>query len=45
LVSPLVGSRIKGAIDVAIELGTGKKVVTIAPDDGERYLSSSFKIP
>ncbi|WP_034551443.1 cysteine synthase A [Carnobacterium funditum] len=36
------GAAIKGAIDVAIELGTGKKVVTIAPDSGERYLSTAL---
>lgn len=33
------GAAIKGAIDVAIKLGQGKKVVTVAPDNGERYLS------
>lgn len=33
------GAAIKGAIDVAIKLGQGKKVITVAPDNGERYLS------
>ncbi|SEK97877.1 cysteine synthase [Carnobacterium iners] len=36
------GAAIKGAIDVAIKLGSGKKVVTIAPDNGERYLSTAL---
>lgn len=35
------GAAIKGAIDVAIKLGRGKKVVTVAPDNGERYLSTA----
>lgn len=34
------GAAIKGAIDVAIKLGQGKKVITVAPDNGERYLST-----
>lgn len=36
------GAAIKGAIEVAIKLGAGKKVVTIAPDNGERYLSTAL---
>lgn len=36
------GAAIKGAIDVAVKLGSGKKVVTIAPDNGERYLSTAL---
>ena len=35
------GAAIKGAIDVAIKLGRGKKVITVAPDNGERYLSTA----
>ncbi|MFT9213839.1 MAG: cysteine synthase A, partial [Liquorilactobacillus ghanensis] len=31
-----------GAIEIAKKLGTGKTVVTIAPDNGERYLSTSL---
>lgn len=33
------GAAIKGAIEVAKKLGQGKKVITVAPDNGERYLS------
>lgn len=36
------GAAIKGAIEVAIKLGAGKKVITIAPDNGERYLSTAL---
>jgi cysteine synthase A len=42
LVGMSSGAAIKGAIDVAIKLGSGKKVVTIAPDNGERYLSTAL---
>lgn len=35
------GAAIKGAIEVAKKLGQGKKVITIAPDNGERYLSTN----
>lgn len=34
------GAAIKAAIDVAVELGAGKKVLAIVPDNGERYLST-----
>ena len=34
------GAAIKAAIKVAEKLGKGKKVVAIAPDNGERYLST-----
>jgi len=34
------GAAIAGAIEVAIRLGKGKSVVTVAPDNGERYLST-----
>lgn len=33
------GANIKAAYKLAKELGKGKKVVTVAPDGGERYLS------
>lgn len=34
------GAAIKAAIDVAKQLGKGKKVLAIVPDNGERYLST-----
>ena len=34
------GAAIAGAIEVAIRLGKGKSVLTVAPDSGERYLST-----
>ena len=34
------GAAIKIALDIARELGPGKKVLVIAPDNGERYLST-----
>lgn len=34
------GAAIAGAIEVAIRLGKGKSVLTVAPDNGERYLST-----
>lgn len=36
------GANIAGAIQLAKELGVGKKVVTVAPDGGERYLSTDL---
>lgn len=33
------GANIAAAVKVAKELGKGKKVVTVAPDGGEKYLS------
>ncbi|MFL0194458.1 cysteine synthase A [Clostridium sp. WILCCON 0269] len=33
------GANIAAAIQIAEELGDGKKVVTVAPDGGEKYLS------
>lgn len=36
------GANIYGAIEIAKKLGPGKTVVTIAPDNGERYLSTSL---
>jgi cysteine synthase A len=35
-------ANILSAIKVAKELGAGKKVVTIAPDGGEKYLSTGL---
>ena len=32
----------KGAIEKAKELGKGKKVLALLPDNGERYLSTSL---
>ena len=36
------GAAIHAAIQVAKELGTGKKVLAILPDNGERYLSTAL---
>ncbi|MQS51828.1 cysteine synthase A [Companilactobacillus mishanensis] len=36
------GANIYGAIEIAKKLGKGKKVVTVAPDNGERYLSTDL---
>ncbi len=36
------GANVKGAIDIADKLGEGKVVVTVLPDTGERYLSTSL---
>lgn len=36
------GANIFGAIEIAKKLGKGKTVVTIAPDNGERYLSTDL---
>lgn len=40
LVGPSSGASVYGALQVAKRLGPGKTVVCIAPDTGERYLSS-----
>ncbi|QQE73379.1 cysteine synthase A [Brevibacillus composti] len=42
LVGPSSGAAVFAAIRVARKLGTGKRVVCIAPDTGERYLSMNF---
>ena len=36
------GANVAGAIQLAKQLGVGKKVVTVAPDGGERYLSTAL---
>ncbi|MGH9524146.1 MAG: cysteine synthase A [Terriglobales bacterium] len=36
------GAAVHGAVQVAKELGAGKKVVTIIPDSAERYLSKNI---
>lgn len=36
------GAAIHAAIEVAKELGSGKKVLAILPDNGERYLSTTL---
>jgi len=36
------GANIFGAIEIAKQLGKGKSVVTVAPDNGERYLSTDL---
>ena len=35
-------AAIYAAIEVAKELGSGKKVLALAPDNGERYLSTTL---
>lgn len=42
LVGISAGAAIKGAIDIAEKLGKGKKVLTLVPDNGERYLSTAL---
>jgi cysteine synthase len=39
LVGPSAGANVLAANQLAAELGVGKRVVTILPDTGERYLS------
>jgi cysteine synthase A len=39
------GAALAAAVQVAVEMGKGKKVVFIAPDTGERYLSTDLFDP
>jgi len=41
-VGPSAGAAVYAAIAIAIRLGKGKKVLCIAPDTGERYLSMNL---
>jgi cysteine synthase A len=36
------GAMLCAAVDVARELGVGKRVVTVIPDSAERYLSKGL---
>ncbi|MDU3326838.1 MAG: cysteine synthase A, partial [Streptococcus sp.] len=36
------GAAIAAALKVAAELGEGKKVLILLPDNGERYLSTTL---
>jgi cysteine synthase len=36
------GAMLCAAVDVAKELGVGKRVVTVIPDSAERYLSKGL---
>lgn len=42
LVGISAGAAVYAAIEVAKELGEGKKVLTVVPDNGERYLSTAL---
>ena len=42
LVGISAGANIKGAIELATKLGKGKKVITVSPDGGDRYLSTDL---
>ena len=42
LVGVSAGANVVAAVQVAVKLGEGKRVVTILPDTGERYLSVNF---
>ena len=41
-VGPSAGAAVYAAIEIAKRLGKGKKVLCIAPDTGERYLSMNL---
>jgi cysteine synthase A len=38
------GAALCGALEIAAELGPGKKVVVVLPDTGERYLSTDLMV-
>lgn len=42
LVGISAGAAIKAAIETAVKLGKGSKVLTVIPDNGERYLSTAL---
>lgn len=42
LIGISAGANIQGAIEIAKTLGKGKKVITVAPDGGDRYLSTEL---
>ena len=42
LVGPSSGASVWDALQIATELGPGKRVVAIAPDTGERYVSTDL---
>ncbi len=42
LVGVSAGANVVAALQVAAKLGSGKRVVTVLPDTGERYLSVNF---
>jgi cysteine synthase len=42
LVGVSAGANVWASVQVARKLGTGKRVVTVLPDTGERYLSVNF---
>ena len=42
LVGISAGANIEGAIELAKKLGKGKKVITVSPDGGDRYLSTDL---
>ena len=42
LVGVSAGANVWASIQVARKLGAGKRVVTVLPDTGERYLSVNF---
>jgi len=42
LVGVSAGANVLASIQVARKLGAGKRVVTVLPDTGERYLSVNF---
>jgi len=42
LVGVSAGANVHAALQTATKLGAGKRVVTVLPDTGERYLSVNF---